>query len=349
MRRSCELLHPEPSMNHAARMTAEHATQLTSNIIATSSLNRALGVVADRWALRIIRDSFAGVRRFEHFQACSGAPRSTLAARLNGLVDRGVLERVRYCDVPPRYEYRLSQQGVDLYGAAVLLAGWEQAWMRRSAASQPLRHKACGHVMSVELICSLCGKRVAFANTEYEILPAFGQGRVPAPLFHRHSRPKNAMDQVAEGLPGELTDIIGDRWSWLVLCAGFLSLRRFDAIQGALCIATNILAQRLHQLVEHGLYYRSSYSEHPPRCEYHLTKKGRDLFPVAFMLMQWGDRWLMPSGSGGNLRVRHSECGWLTRGIVSCRGCGEPISWPSTTGCAGTVQSRTRVERSPDT
>ncbi len=313
------------SMNRAARMTAVHATQLTSNIVATSSFNRALGVVGDRWALQILRGSFAGVRRFEQLQACSGAPRSTLADRLNGLVDRGVLERVRYCDNPPRYEYRLSEQGVDLHGATMLLLGWEQAWTRRSAALQPLRHNACGHVMSAELICSLCGQQVAFENTEYEIRPVTGQARVPAPLFHRHSCPKNVMDQVAGGSLGPLTDIIGDRWSLMVLWAGFLRLRRFDAIQGALRIATNILAHRLNQLVEHGLYCRRSYSKHPPRYEYHLTKKGRELFPVAFMLTQWGDRWLVPHGAGGNLRVRHSECGWLVRGILSCRRCGEPI------------------------
>ncbi len=306
-------------------MTAMHATQLTANTIATSSFNRALGIVADRWVLQILRASFAGVRRFEHFQACSGAPRSTLADRLNGLVDRGVLDRVRYCDVPPRHEYRLSVQGVDLYGVTVLLLGWQQAWMHRNEALPPLRHKACGHVISPELICSLCGHQVAFENTEYEIRPVSGQGRVPAPLFHRHSCAKNAMDQVAGRSLGELSDIIGDRWSWLVLCAGFLGLRRFDTIQSALRIASNILAHRLNQLVEHGFFCRSSYCEHPPRYEYHLTKKGRELFPVAFRLMQWGDRWLVPGGSGGNLLVRHKECGWLARGIVSCRGCGEPI------------------------
>jgi DNA-binding HxlR family transcriptional regulator len=93
-------------------------------------------------------------------------------------------------------------------------------------------------------------------------------------------------------------------------------VRRYDDIQDAVGIATNILAHRLMQLVEHGLYSRRQYSEHPPRYEYHLTEKGRDLFPVAFMLMQWGDRWLAP-GYGGNLRVRHKSVGgWC---VVWCR------------------------------
>jgi DNA-binding HxlR family transcriptional regulator len=277
---------------------------------------RALGVVADRWVLQILLDSFAGVRRFEQFKACSGAPRAPLADRLKGLVARGVLERVRYQDAPPRYEYRLSAQGTDLLGATLLLLGWEQVWMPPGAAGQPLRHKSCGRLMSPELICSLCGQPVTLENTEYEILRMHGRARPPAPLRRRLSSSSRSLI--------ELADLIADRWSLLVLCAGFLGLRRYDDIQDAVGIATNILAHRLMQLVEHGLYSRRQYSEHPPRYEYHLTEKGRDLFPVAFMLMQWGDRWLAP-GYGGNLRVRHKECGWLVRGVVSCGRCGEPL------------------------
>lgn len=278
-----------------------------ATIIAASSFNHALGVVADRWTLQILRDSFAGVRRFQQFQACSGAPRATLADRLKGLVDRGVLERVRYQDAPPRYEYRLSAQGTDVFGATLLLLGWEQLWMPRSAGLQPLRHESCGHPLSPELTCSLCGEPVTFENTEYEILPLREKACAPAALRRRLS-----------------SDVITDRWSLLVLGAGFLGLRRYDDIQNAVGIATNILAHRLMQLVEHGMCSRRQYFEHPPRYEYHLTQKGRDVFPAAFMLMQWGDRWLAP-GYGGNLRVRHKECGWLVRGVVSCRSCGEPL------------------------
>lgn len=305
-------------------MSIRGADAVSGGTVAASSFNRALGVVGDRWTLRILRDSFAGIRRFEQFQACSGAPRSTLADRLNGLIDRGVLERARYQDAPPRYEYRLSAQGADLYGAMMLLLAWEQVWMPRSAALQPLRHKTCGHVMSPELICSLCAEPITFENTEYEILPKSGRDRVPAPLFRRLSGSKTTMDRAAGRSLAELADVIGDRWSLMVLCAGFLGLRRFDDIQRALRVASNILTHRLNLLVEQGMCSRRSYSKHPPRYEYHLTQKGCELFPAAFMLMQWGDRWLAPA-SGGNLRVRHNECGWVPRGIVSCGCCREPI------------------------
>jgi DNA-binding HxlR family transcriptional regulator len=178
--------------------------------------------------------------------------------------------------------------------------------------------------MSPELICSLCGQPVTFENTEYEILRTPGRARPPMPLRRRwSSSSQKATDGVTTRSLGALADVIGDRWSLMVLCAGFLGLRRYDEIQNAVGIATNILAHRLTQLVEHGMCSRRRYSEHPPRYEYHLTEKGRDLFPVAFMLMQWGDRWLVPGY--GNLRVRHRECGSLVHGVVSCGRCGGPL------------------------
>src|SRR4030095_4089233 len=93
-----------------------------------------------------------------------------------------------------------------------------------------------------------------------------------------------------------ITDILGDRWTPLVLCAAFLGSRCFDEIQSGLEIATNILTHRLNYLVDHRILERRQYSERPPRYEYRLTPKGRDLFPHALMLMQWGDRWLAPAG-----------------------------------------------------
>jgi DNA-binding HxlR family transcriptional regulator len=303
----------------------ELACGLPSTAVAASAFNRALGVVGDRWALQILRDSFAGVRRFEDFKACSGAPRSTLTDRLKGLVDRGVLERVRYQNAPPRFEYRLSARGTELFGATLLLLGWEQVWSPRSTAPQPLRHKTCGHPMSPELICSLCGQPITFDNTEYEVLRVPEKRRLPAPLRRRLSySSKQSRDGVTKRSLIELADVIGDRWSLMVLCAGFLGLRRYHDIQGAVGIATNILAHRLLQLVEHGMCSRRQYSEHPRRYEYLLTEKGRDLFPVAFMLLQWGDRWLVP-GDGSSLRVRHQPCGRLVRGVVSCGRCAEPL------------------------
>src|SRR5438094_8351397 len=78
------------------------------------SIARALEVIGERWTLLIVRDAFLGLRRFEQFQESLGIARNVLTDRLNGLVDEGVLDRVRYSERPERYEYRLTPKGRDL-------------------------------------------------------------------------------------------------------------------------------------------------------------------------------------------------------------------------------------------
>ena len=105
------------------------------------SIARALEIVGERWTLLIVRDAFAGMRRFEEFQESLGVARNVLTERLNRLVDEGILERVRYSDRPERYEYRLTRKGSDLN---VALAGLMQ-WGDKYVSDQPpwvLRRKA---------------------------------------------------------------------------------------------------------------------------------------------------------------------------------------------------------------
>ena len=295
--------------------------QLTSKMIAVSSVSRALGIIGDRWTLLILRDVFQGAHRFEEFRTLTGAARSTLTSRLNGLVDAGILKRVRYSDAPPRFEYWLTEQGADLYAATLLIWLWEHQWAPSDAGiPRYLRHKACGHAMKPELTCEECGKPVTLEKSRYELVSTASKSRVPAPLFRRLSSITAENHRGANSAFVHVTDILGDRWTPLVLSATFFGLHRFDDIQSALDIATNILTHRLNYLVDQGIFERNLYSKHPPRYEYHLTRKGRDLFPTALTLMQWGDRWLAPA-SGGNLRVFHKECGAQLHAVVTCNYC----------------------------
>jgi DNA-binding HxlR family transcriptional regulator len=93
----------------------------------TCSVARALSVVGDRWTLLILRDAFLGVRRFEDFQDDLGTTRHRLADRLRKLVEHGVLERVRYAERPPRFEYRLTEKGRELNVALTALRQWGDA------------------------------------------------------------------------------------------------------------------------------------------------------------------------------------------------------------------------------
>ncbi|MEM6486071.1 MAG: helix-turn-helix domain-containing protein [Pseudomonadota bacterium] len=123
------------------------------------SVARALSVVGERWTLLILRDAFLGVRRFERFQESLGITRHRLSERLGKLVEQGVLTRVRYCDKPVRYEYRLTRKGLALYPVLMTLGRWGDEWMDRGEGP-PIEyfHQTCGKKFLPELTCSECGE-----------------------------------------------------------------------------------------------------------------------------------------------------------------------------------------------
>jgi DNA-binding HxlR family transcriptional regulator len=87
-------------------------------------------------------------------------------------------------------------------------------------------------------------------------------------------------------------EVIGERWTLLIIRDAFLGLRRFEEFQASLGIARNVLTDRLNRLVDHGMLERVRYRERPERFEYHLTAKGRDLDVALAGLRQWGDAYL---------------------------------------------------------
>jgi DNA-binding HxlR family transcriptional regulator len=90
-------------------------------------------------------------------------------------------------------------------------------------------------------------------------------------------------------------ELVGERWTLLIVRDAFLGRRRFEEFQESLGIARNILADRLQKLVDHGIFERVRYQERPERYAYELTDKGRDLRVPLLALMQWGDRYLSPT------------------------------------------------------
>jgi DNA-binding HxlR family transcriptional regulator len=87
-------------------------------------------------------------------------------------------------------------------------------------------------------------------------------------------------------------EVVGDRWTLLVIRDVVLGHHRFDQLLESLGVATNVLTDRLTRLVTEGILERAPYSERPDRFEYHLTPKGRELGPCLLALMQWGDRYV---------------------------------------------------------
>ena len=116
-------------------------------------------------------------------------------------------------------------------------------------------------------------------------------------------------------------DVVGDRWSILLLREAYYGTRRFDEFQYYLGVAPNILSARLKKFVELGMMTRLPLPEHSGRYEYVLTRKGRDFFPTYLALKKWGDDWLAePAGPQVVFRDRSS---------------GRPIEYPTPLSAQG--------------
>ncbi len=125
------------------------------------SIARTVAILGERWTMVILRQAFLGARRFEDYQSGLGIARNMLAERLRTLVDHGILERRGYQEHPPRYEYRLTRKGLDLYPLLVSLMQWGDRYGEHAAGPPvELVHKPCGHLADPRFTCSHCGGEI---------------------------------------------------------------------------------------------------------------------------------------------------------------------------------------------
>jgi DNA-binding HxlR family transcriptional regulator len=129
-------------------------------------------------------------------------------------------------------------------------------------------------------------------------------------------------------------ELVGERWTLLIVRNLFLGLRRFDEIQQNLGIARNVLAARLEKLVDAGIIETRRYSDRPPRHEYLLTDKGRDLWPALVALLQWGDRH-SPAPGGPPTVIVHRGCGGEPDSHRLCTRCGQALEFEDIQPLAG--------------
>ena len=116
-------------------------------------------------------------------------------------------------------------------------------------------------------------------------------------------------------------EVLGERWTILVIRDVFNGKRRFDQIQENLGVARNVLSNRLARLVEEGILEKRAYQERPARYEYFLTRQGLDLWPVMIGLLHWGDRYLAEP-DGPPMLIRHKACGGAVDDRGYCERCG---------------------------
>ncbi len=155
----------------------------------TCSVARTLSVVGDRWTMLIIRDAFLGIRRFDGLRDDLGITPHRLSDRLRKLVRDGVLRRTEYQKRPRRFEYRLTEKGIDLYPLLVAMTTWGDHWMA-GAGGPPVElvHRRCGHVINPKLICPSCSETIVPREMSARPGPALGRRGLPGQQTHAAPR-----------------------------------------------------------------------------------------------------------------------------------------------------------------
>jgi DNA-binding HxlR family transcriptional regulator len=116
-------------------------------------------------------------------------------------------------------------------------------------------------------------------------------------------------------------EVVGERWTLLIVRDLLGGACKFQDLQDSLPgIAPTLLSQRLKLMEEHGLVTRHFYSEHPPRAEYLLTDRGRELGVVVGALATWGSRHLHPQSA-----LVHADCGHEVALRYFCPKCGTRV------------------------
>jgi DNA-binding HxlR family transcriptional regulator len=139
----------------------------------TCSVARTIGAVGERWTLLLLREFFLGIRRFEELQAHTGISSRALSDRIKRLQKVGIITALPYQRRPRRYEYRLSDKGLELYPVIVSMTHWGDRWMRTKGERPPARlvHKHCEQVFKPTLTCAACGQVTGARDVRVKINP----------------------------------------------------------------------------------------------------------------------------------------------------------------------------------
>lgn len=312
-----------------------------NSLIINTALADALEVIGDRWALLILRDAFLGLKRFEQFRQNTGASRATLTRRLSALVENDMLYKRVYSEKGRRYEYLLTEKGLSLFPVSLLAWQWEYSWLDQSQGNLPraLFHNACGKPLEPAVVCQYCCHTVLLEDVQW---PAIEDGldeqfeKIKSLSKQRRVRTSERRGQEDLSLMN-VSSLIGDRWTLLILIAAFFGQNRYDQFLKQLNIASNILTTKLNVLLEAAVFERLVYQETPLRYEYKLTQKGKALYPLVMTMRQWAVDWTQDSGkelsekpSGALSKTAflvHKKCDHKLVIEVHCSACSQK-PWP---------------------
>jgi DNA-binding HxlR family transcriptional regulator len=134
-----------------------------------TAVQRTGAIFQEPWASLVLREAFFGVRRYEEFQRNLGVSRPVLARRLRFLVDAGILDRHLYQTKPDRYEYRLTEAGLEMYPIFLAMKAWGDRWLGGDGEPIVLRHETCGKTCKPAMRCDRCGEPVHPREMSYYV------------------------------------------------------------------------------------------------------------------------------------------------------------------------------------
>lgn len=282
-----------------------------------------LDVIGDKWTILILRSAFMGARRFDRIQAATGASRSTLTRRLNALIEHDILYKRPYRQSTRRFEYQFTERGLGLLGPSLLAAQWESEWQTDGYVdlSERVLHQRCGKAMKAKVICKACKGALAYSDVVWpDLKQTLGAQLQAIRTFNTQNRKRSSGDK-GVSRNANLAELIGDRWTLLVLIAAFLGTQRYDDFLSRINPPPSVLSERLKQLLNNDVLSKEEYQQNPPRYNYTLSKKGEALFPFVMLLRQW-------VAADGLSPLKHKACGKPLMIDVVCNHC-EHKPWPS--------------------
>jgi len=302
-------------------MQVTDASSANVKLIQTCSIWRALEVVGDTPTLLIIQSYWLGARRFDEFCRQTGLLKPVVSDRLKKLISNDCLTKVAYRTKPIRYEYKATERFIDFFPLALAMLYWERKWsMKPGKLEVILTHQKCGKKTVPFPACNACKTEISPRDISWETGPGVGLMEAKYSARRRKSTKSNGNTVLQD----EVVQIIGDRWSMLILRSIFTGVNQFQEILKEAAIATNILSSRLSELIEDGILITSEVPNDSRRIEYKLTPKGISIYPIIIALLKWGDTWL-PAAEGPPLLLTHTTCGNLVEFEMLCSECKEPV------------------------
>ena len=296
-------------------MRSEKTPQLQDPLVTT------VNTIGDSYAFLIIREAFFGATKFGDFVARLKISRARLTERLKHLVASEIFEKRTYTKTLGRHEYRLTKKGLSLYQVALALHEWGDAW-RPQQKRTILLHRSCGTLVAQKTVCCCCKQEVRhediiWPSSPLLIAPGFNINHVKG--WRRTGLLTNVYDRV--GSAAKTLEVVGDRWSILIMYLALHGPFRFKDAKGSLGVSDTILSKRLKHLVQQNLLVQKKISGYQT---YLATRAGIALLPAVLAQRMWAVEWETHSENQWSM-LRHSTCGNVLKTKCICTTCEQAV------------------------